>query len=684
MTLSPNGMSRRKILSLAVVLIGSKFSLTAHATFARSRANTSEHPMHPKKGKDPFPETSTMASQYCEPSSSKALPLHFISISFSIMVAQSLSHNSNSPAPSNDLSALNKVLGQMSNPYAKYYSEDWPENPFHQGEIKLQQQANVQHLVMKYAPKVVRPYMPDMHREFYAAQPFLVAAARDYEGKLWSTLLMSPTGEADLLASPDPQTLVFGSQAVVSGDALEGALREGSDLGLLGIEFATKRRNRVNGRIASWSPQSFAFHSEQSFGNCPQYIKPRQWWTTTVPSKQAATSTSTAVTKKQRPSKLTAEQIKAVSEAETIFTASGYRGEGQDVRWGNDASHRGGPKGFVMVQDERTILLPEFAGNNHFNTLGNLQLDNRFGLTFPFFEEGGMLQLSGWAEVDMDTERAAHTYPGAIRLTTFHIEQVNVVPNGTLPLRWKEPAEAERRQLRVTSIVQESDNVKSFHFQPLPQDVQSLWDFRAGQHLPIQLRTKDGEILRTYSLSGAPGSQEYRISVKREPFGKASSFLHESVKVGDIIDANRPAGDFVLDTESDRTLVLISSGIGVTPMLSMLHNHVDEKKGKRKAIWIHGARNGKQHPFQGEVSDLKSEAAEGDVTTHARYSQPLPKDEGSYDSLGRINIELLESLIPDLQKADYYMCGNGAFMADVEEMLQLAEVDPHRVQSETF
>lgn len=623
------------------------------------------------------------------------------------MVSQtsSTTPNAATSTTTTPLSGIKEILSQMGNPYAQYYPENWPfENPFHPGEVKMQQNENVHHLVMKYAPKVIRPYMPDQHREFYVAQPFMVAAARDKQGNMWSTMITNPTGEANLLTSPDPQTLVFHGLPV-PGDALYGAMQPGTDLGLLGIEFATKRRNRVNGRIVASSSSSslegdgnekasFVFHTDQSFGNCPQYIKPLRWWSSSSTTNKNSTQhnlESSTTSFKNMSSKLSPEQMLLVSEAETIFVATGYRGEGSDVRYGNDASHRGGPKGFVMVQDESTIILPEFSGNNHFNSLGNLEMDNRMGITIPVFEQGGMLQLSGWAEVNIDRTLAATTYPGALRLITFHVKHVNVLPAGSLPVRWSPAAEAQSRQLQVASIVQESKDVKSFYLQPLPQDrLPSLWSFQPGQHLPIQLLTPDGELLRTYSLSGSPEEyNQYRISVKHQPFGKASSFLHEKVKVGDVIPVSRPAGDFFLDTKCDkcRTMVLISSGIGVTPLLSMMHHFADTRQDEcnrsRQVIWIHGARNEHYHPFKGEVESLKEEVG-NQIITHVRYSQPLDKNNQGFDSTGRIDLNLLESLVPDMMNADLYVCGSGSFMADIEEMLSLAGVDSRRIRSESF
>jgi hypothetical protein len=179
-----------------------------------------------------------------------------------------------------------------------------------------------------------------------------------------------------------------------------------SDFGILGIELATKRRNRVNGRITSLDDPTLGimtFTVDQSFGNCPQYITPRQWWWhagDTRSKKHAVPSL------RRRSEELSVAQIETIRQADTIFTATGYRGSGTDVRFGNDASHRGGPRGFLRVRDSRTLLLPDFAGNNHFNSIGNLLMDNRMGISIPSFENGGLLQLSGTAQVLSDNDNA--------------------------------------------------------------------------------------------------------------------------------------------------------------------------------------------------------------------------------------------------------------------------------------
>jgi ferredoxin-NADP reductase/predicted pyridoxine 5'-phosphate oxidase superfamily flavin-nucleotide-binding protein len=652
----------------------------------------------------------------------------------------------------------------------QYYPIDWPyDMPFHKGELEMQHQAGpgVHESVMSYAPKVIRPYMPDQHRAFYQDLPFIVAAARDGDDNLWATLIMNPNvidnsnnskNDLSAIASPDPVTLQLPTR-LVPGDALDTSAwgKPGMDLGLLGIDFASARRNRVNGWVNvdttdTEDSKFLSMHVTQSFGNCPQYIASRQWWSptststttsmhdedmkddATTSSSSGSTSTSTSSLRSQS---LRPEQIRLLEQAETIFVATGYRGEGaNDVRYGNDASHRGGPAGFVRVSpDGTTITLPEFHGNNHFNSLGNLLLDNHMGITVPLLEQGGMLQLTGTAVVDMDTKRAAALYPGALRLVTLTVTQVNQVLDGTLPVRWNVDSASQQRNLRVVAKVPESANVTSFYLEPVlssssvsscssssqtcPELEPPLWDFSPGQHLPIRLVTTAGDLQRTYSLSAAPAVQanQYRISVKRESQGRASRFLHDQVQVGDIIQARKPAGDFVLSqsqTETNskkkkeanrRTVVLLSTGVGVTPLLSMLQHLVAPSNNSNsnsntnaddnnKVVWIHGARDGANHAFRDEVNDLTKKAKNTmtnspvavAVQTHIVYSRPTEqdKDAGHYDSMGRIDATLVQTLVPDLSHADFYLCGPGGFMASVTEGLEQLGVDPQYIHFEIF
>jgi len=241
------------------------------------------------------------------------------------------------------------------------------------------------------------------------------------------------------------------------------------------------------------------------------------------------------------------------------------------------------------------------------------------------------------------------------------------------------------RKVKVVEKIQESADVTSFYLRPVEGDNPELWDFKAGQHLPVTLDVDDGMVVeRTYSLSNGPSRSEYRISVKRESFGQASRFLHDKVLEGDVIEVHKPAGSFILNETSDRNLVLISAGVGLTPMLAMLNQHANSLK-KRNAFWIHGARDGDHHPFLDEVVGL-IDAHPSTISSHVLYSKPTEDDERlkSYDSVGRIASPLLVEIVPDLQCADFYICGPSAFIADLESELEQLGVGSNRVFSETF
>lgn len=137
------------------------------------------------------------------------------------------------------------------------------DSPFHLGEQEVQERLGVRD-VEAWARKVVRPFLPEEHRAFHTALPFLVAAARDAQGRPWATLLTGPDG---FVTSPDPRSLVIDARPV-PGDALEGFLTAGADLGILGIELATRRRNRVNGRVTDGASGAIVCVVDQTFGNC--------------------------------------------------------------------------------------------------------------------------------------------------------------------------------------------------------------------------------------------------------------------------------------------------------------------------------------------------------------------------------------------------------------------------------
>jgi hypothetical protein len=539
-------------------------------------------------------------------------------------------------------------------------------SPFHEGEQRVQSRLGVRDEIEPWAQRVVRPFLPDEHREFYSQLPFLVVAARDAAARPWATLV---AGEPGFAASPERRSLRLGALPV-PGDALAEGLGPGDDVGLLGIELETRRRNRVNGRVGERGADGFTVAVDQSFGNCPQYITERRW--------QRAPETS-ELAGVRRDTTLTADQQQLIRRADTFFIATGFRqGNAENSTFGMDASHRGGAPGFTRIRDARRLVFPDYAGNNHFNTIGNLVLDPRVGLLFVDFERGDLLQLTGKARIDWDSPEI-QDFPGARRLVHVEIDEI-VELRGVLPLRWESAGESIR-ELRVVGKERETREVTSFLFEA--RDGSPLPEFVAGQYVPIELQVPGQKtpVLRTYSLSGAPGDERYRISVKRHDLGVASRHLHDRVEVGQFVSVRAARGDFVLDASSTRPVVLVSAGVGLTPLVSMLHTLAPNPG---RSVWfVHGARDGDHHALRDEVQKL----AEGrsNVRVHVAYSLPRPEDvpDRDYQSQGRIDGALLEKLVPGLE-ADFYVCGPTGFMAAIQDQLEARGVPTGRIHSETF
>jgi ferredoxin-NADP reductase/MOSC domain-containing protein YiiM len=238
------------------------------------------------------------------------------------------------------------------------------------------------------------------------------------------------------------------------------------------------------------------------------------------------------------------------------------------------------------------------------------------------------------------------------------------------------PAWSGFRPLRVVGVDRESTTVASIRLSapdgaPLPPAL-------PGQYLTLRLRpAPDGPALvRSYSLSGEPGGAHYRISVKREPQGVASAWLHTHVAAGDTLEVAAPRGTFILRDDA-RPLLLISAGVGATPVLAMLH-HLAAVRADREVWWLHGARNAAEHAFAAEARGLL--AGLSHVQVRVRYSKPAP---GDAPEAGRLSAEYLRTLgVP--RDADAYVCGPAAFMAEMSAALVAIGLDRERIRTELF
>ncbi|HUB42248.1 MAG TPA: MOSC and FAD-binding oxidoreductase domain-containing protein [Streptosporangiaceae bacterium] len=254
----------------------------------------------------------------------------------------------------------------------------------------------------------------------------------------------------------------------------------------------------------------------------------------------------------------------------------------------------------------------------------------------------------------------------------------NSAPATTAPATTA-PAWPGFRPLRVTKIVRESTTVSSIHL--APADGAQIPAVRAGQYLTLRITgAAQPAPVRSYSLSSAPGAATYRISVKREPGGMASSYLDDKLRAGDVLDAAAPRGEFVLDTSTGPVL-LISAGIGVTPVLSMLHE-LAASHSARDIWWLHGARGPQEHPFAAEARTLLKSLR------HAReyvyYSAATPQERCRASArAGRLTGGALAELkVPATASA--YVCGPASFMAAMQEALTAAGIGASSIHTELF
>ncbi|MDE0174293.1 MAG: pyridoxamine 5'-phosphate oxidase family protein [Defluviicoccus sp.] len=266
--------------------------------------------------------------------------------------------------------------------------------------------------------------MPDQHRDFYGALPFVLVGTVDGEGWPWASIV---PGRPGFITSPDPRTLDIGAPPL-HGDPLRGTLKGGVHIGLLGIEPHTRRRNRMTGRVASVRGDGFTIAVNRTFGNCTQYIQTR--------SVELGPDIDGPRREREvfRSDRFDDDVCRIVERTDTLFVASAHLDENEPDAQGADVSHRGGKPGFVRIEDRRTFAFPDFSGNNHFNTVGNILLNPKAGFLFIDFESGDLVYLTGDAEI-VWSGAEVDGFRGAQRLIRFHAEQVIRVANA-LPLRF--------------------------------------------------------------------------------------------------------------------------------------------------------------------------------------------------------------------------------------------------------
>jgi len=561
--------------------------------------------------------------------------------------------------------------------------------PFHAGELAVQQRAGVTAAAGAAGRRGIRRFMPDQHRTFFAQLPFFVLGGVDAHGQPWATLRVGMPG---FVTAPDARTLHIDGDAL-PGDPLAGAWQPGAPLGGLGIEFDTRRRNRVNGVVRAVDGGALTISVEQSFGNCAKYIQGRK---ATFVAREGDASGAADVS-----DRLSDADRALLAQADTFFVASANTSADAGAARGADVSHRGGMPGFVRVDDACTLTTPDFSGNRFFNTLGNLQHDPRAGLLFIDFDSGDVLYVAARAEIVWDGPLVA-SFDGAQRIVRFHVREVRRT-RGALPFRWSalerapqfaamaegspnagaqaalEPASASPsgwRPLRIAKIVDEARAIRSFHFEPA--DGGALPAHEAGQHLTLRIALPDSDApaIRSYTLSDAPGAPRYRITVKRE--GRVSAWLHDHAHAGMTLDAQMPRGRFTFDIASPRPAVLVSAGIGITPMFAMLRRALADDTPSRRVVFVHGARDTADRPFAAELTRI----ADADARVSLHWFDSRPQRDGAARP-GRVDVAQLKRILP-FDDYDFYLCGPSAFMRDLYDGLRALNVPDERIRFEAF
>ena len=572
-------------------------------------------------------------------------------------------------------------------------------SPFHRGEQELQSRVGLLSKMEVMGKRMIRSYMPEQHREFYAQLPFLIVGSVDNQGRPWASILPVNLGE---IVSPTPTRLKIDSK-VIKGDPLNDSYhRKNAPIGLLGIEMHSRRRNRVNGYINLQANGGVEFQVGQSFGNCPQYIQHKQFKYIRDAGEQGPnyeTQTFTALDNQTRA---------MIENAEMFFVASAVKAISNISSEGVDVSHRGGRPGFIKVQGN-TLTIPDYPGNNVFNTFGNFLLNPKAGLLFTDFLSGELTLLTGRVELHWEKNTELENFQGAQRSWTFTLEQgiklkdalpfsadfgehsPNTLMTGTWPEAVTLTEQAKKsdgwQAFSLVKRVDEAEGICSFYLQP--RDNIPLLPFKAGMHLLLKVPGAAGEksLIRPYTLSSAPNGQYYRISVKHEFNDGVSHYLHHHLQVGGRIELKAPRGGFHIDPTQPRPAVLIGAGIGITPMIAMashIYNESVRLRQQRLITVIQVNKTTNSRAFHREFKQLE-QLSDRQIRYVSYVSKALQGQQSGieFNGVGRFSTDVYRQILA-LDDYDFFICGPAGFMqSQYDSLLELGVAD-NRIFAEAF
>ena len=300
-------------------------------------------------------------------------------------------------------------------------------SPFHSGELEVQRRIGVDQQVADIGRRMIRDHLLQQHQDFYRSQHQLLLALVGDHARPWVAMVAGAPGFVTALT---PTRLRVDALPLAGSPTRSSAARlsVGEQIGVLGIDYSNRRRNRVNGRIDSVDTDGFEIQVAQSFGNCPKYIQIRE--TQLPPDAWRAQPTPGAAV----PA-LSRDTRALIAQADHFYIATHYDRRGDQAHHGADVSHRGGKPGFVRIDDDGSLVFPDFPGNRLFNTLGNIAANGKAALLFIDFKSASLLSMTGTAQIDW-RNASAHGFAQAERLVQFTPAEAWMYPHA-LPLAWR-------------------------------------------------------------------------------------------------------------------------------------------------------------------------------------------------------------------------------------------------------
>lgn len=535
--------------------------------------------------------------------------------------------------------------------------------PYHEGELTVQEHAGATGAA-KMSAGILGDRIPGGAMAFVSQQTMAVLGSIDGYGNVWASLLF---GNAGFLRAEDPHTVHLQRHTChgAAGDPLWENLDSDPRLGMLLIELVTRRRLRINGSVRRSGRGDYFIEVQRAYANCPKYIQRRRM--------ELPDATNAGPLPSYREGgQLNLAQQAWIGNTDTLFVASAHPEQGVD------ASHRGGQPGFVKVLSPHRLRIPDFSGNNMFNTLGNFICYPHAGLVFIDFGRGRILQLSGhpillWDEPDMlgetgGTERYWEFEVKAWRESGLTVHPrwhfIDYSPFNPIPGKSTGETGVQPLRLRVDRVWVETGRVKGFQFSAA--DGEELPAFEAGAHLPVRIRDRSGDLVeRQYSLLSDPADRtRYRIAVLAEAHGRGGSlYMHEAVRAGDTLQAMPPRNGFPLEIDAGHS-ILIAGGIGITPLLSMLHT----LRATGKSFDLHySARRLSDLAFREEIERLAGDRA------HFYASQETGQ---------RLDLQRILSVpVPDTH---IYVCGPRTMIGAVRDLAQASGWTAEQIHFESF